>query len=426
MDTIKARKLVSIFKFLLISCLCSSFFWGDKKFKVLIENGEEPQMRGLPNLDSSSKFDGDYFRIVEGRDENPISFKNENDALVLKAATVYYHFEIARKFFKDNFESDFINVHPKITIRIDIKNKFNKLTHFEPDWPDRSDDEVYNQAYTIPGTKEDGVHDIMIGEENELGEVIKPWDPETWYHPMKVEQVPVQFDVNTQAVAQVFGIFKDRTHDITFKQFLMVIVSPGSISENFEYIMRTPLIQSAIAESAYQGLHTYVALFRQTADYYVDAAMIPEVSYHEYVHHVLSDYLPTETRNPVVEGFANYFAARILGSKELGHNSDYSNAREKHADREIFYERKLELENNSHLDFVMTLLWDIRETLIASGKTSKEVDQLIFDSRKMLDAESNIEVDLTAALINTCQKVDYCDEADQVLMLTAFSYRGLY
>ena len=121
----------------------------------------------LPNLTSNNSFEGKNFKIVQGKSNNAILFTNQE--LRLKAATVYYHLEKARKYFIEKMNSSYVENLSQIIIRIEHKNKFNELGHFAND----NLDPQFNNALSIPAG--DGYEPAGI----------KPWGHEIWFSHQK-------------------------------------------------------------------------------------------------------------------------------------------------------------------------------------------------------------------------------------------------
>src|SRR5690606_35171007 len=80
-------------------------------FKVLLRQERSHRIYythvELPNLESTDSFDGKYFKIVKGKNKEAIPFDEEDHDILLRAATVYYHLNMARDFWVRHIKSEF-------------------------------------------------------------------------------------------------------------------------------------------------------------------------------------------------------------------------------------------------------------------------------------------------------------------------------
>ncbi len=113
----------------------------------------------LDYLQSKDSFDGKYFKIVLDKPkdlttppekEPAISFNDPDKDLVLKASNTYFHLNKARDYWVNQVRSDYVRNLPKIIVRLNIKNKFSELGHFEQEWIEPQT----NNALSIPPGKQ--------------------------------------------------------------------------------------------------------------------------------------------------------------------------------------------------------------------------------------------------------------------------------
>jgi hypothetical protein len=135
--------------------------------------------------------------------------------------------------------------------------------------------------------------------------------------------------------------------------------------------------------------------------YYMDTVMMPEVIYHEYSHLVLSDKLKVSHSTPVIEGLADYFAARIANSGHIYKAiKNYSNGSAKKGENKTIYNLYQELNINAHGDLALGILWEVFQAM------PEQADSLIYNSRHYLATDtSNLKHGLTSALLESCNKL---------------------
>jgi hypothetical protein len=121
--------------------------------------------------------------------------------------------------------------------------------------------------------------------------------------------------------------------------------------------------------------------------------MVPEIIYHEFAHVALYDYLSFNEKTPVVEGMANFFAAKMIKSFKLGAKlgkfgkglGSYTGKSKRN------YDYVNEIKKNSHSSFVLSMLWGMSEEI-------EKFDLLLFKARRFLTKDSDIKYDLVNAL----------------------------
>jgi hypothetical protein len=117
-------------KILFLIILTLNFELMAREFPVVVRS---PKFRAiikpmnLTNLESTSSFDGTYFKIVNGTSSSAIPFESDPE-LVLKAATTYYHLSLARDYFVNKVNSEKVKNLKKMTIRIDLTREFFELS----------------------------------------------------------------------------------------------------------------------------------------------------------------------------------------------------------------------------------------------------------------------------------------------------------
>ena len=154
--------------------------------------------------------------------------------------------------------------------------------------------------------------------------------------------------------------------------------------------------------------------------YYLDTAMIPEIIYHEFSHMALSDHLVISHSTPVNEGMADYFATTLGDNAHIASKiKRYSMAMPKDGKNKNNYNPMYETKVLANSDFVLSVLWSVRKEF------PEDANQLIYKAREFLNTDSsNIQNDLTAALLESCQTVCENPRADRMKLREVFTSRG--
>lgn len=360
--------------------------------KPVIVRGEkkklEPQSLILEDLISDKKFEGKYFKIVRAKDEEAVSF-NADPALQLKAATVYYHLTKARKFLIQELES--ANLQQKfgqITIRLEIENKFHRNFHYIHE----SNAQVYNNATSVTCGKP------MSLEVDGTVQNIKGWGPEIWFRPSKKIKIEKKREAIKESMNEMFP-----AHSYLDKNTL-IYLSLMATKENSLTIATDSLKQmgmNAATEMATRFVVTEIVILATPDHYYFDSALIPEVIYHEFAHLFLGDFLPPTVNNPLIEGFCDYFAARISKSpvlaQKLGEYGKMVTGR--NANSKSPYKLGLDTSTDGlGSDYILSLFWQIHKEMKTENYSDQEIEKKFFELRKLLNTGSNIREDLPKAL----------------------------
>ena len=405
-------KKTSILLALLVS---SQTFAQEVQFRVLERkaktNGTLFRNVTIQDLISSSAFDGKYFKVVKGKSNDAISFKDDTD-LVLKAATVYHHLTKARNFWTEQIDLHAAQKLPKIVVRLEITNVFNELGHFAHD----KKDPQYNNALSVPGGKTPDF--VPVENQDE-------WNKEIWFRPMKkietktlASQGPNPLTASLQAAEQPFLNYTQNQFAQTMLEHLFY---PTYVTRPvwFEFVRYAGTI--AMTKAVIEASKHMDNLFAEKY-YYLDTAMVPEVIYHEFAHLVLSDKLEMTHSTPVIEGMADYFAAVQTDKRRIyARVRGFSNAASKDTEaRRKMYSHWYEANRNATSDFVLSVLWDVRETL------GNEIgNRVIFTSREFMKTNSaTINHHLIQAILDACKLHCPSPRSDQLKLYEAFSQKG--
>jgi hypothetical protein len=360
----------------------------------------------LQDLISDKSFDGQFFKIVQGKGDNAVSFDADKE-LVLKAATTYHHLTIARNYFVNQVQSKFVSSLPKMVIRIDHKNQFSELGHFAHD----NLSPQFNNALTIPGGKGLASRGVV------------PWETEIWFRPSKKVHIS-ELNTNNLGSLQIKSVlreFRNQTHMQTFQRFLAqsvnIFLNGGNLSA--DQVVRTAG-SSVLMEFGYQFIDP-ISKVTSRKWYMLETALVPEIIYHEYAHAALSDHLVLSHSSAIIEGMADFFAGQIAKSPKLAkHIKKYNTFNGKNAKKKQDYMIQFEMGEYANTDFVFGLLWELKSII---GQEKGEA--FMYELRKSLTTNSSIRGELVEGIITTCEKV--CDSPfiDKLNILKALNLRGI-
>lgn len=389
----------------LFSCQLMAETYCPKSFDVLERDKKDNYKfvsRELDKLFCTDRFEGEHFKIVYATEETAISFDHEDKTLVKKAANVYYHLTRARDFWINGIRSDYVSSLKQITIRLDITNAFSNARHFK----NAEQEKNYNNAWSIPE-----------GETPKAGGEKKTWYKEIWFSPMK----------KIEARKKVVSDGSNPIHEslVLVKDPILELNVNGAIYLGLNWLKSPGVNGSMVLDDAIKRLGAIavlVAALETTKHmdkwfinkyYFIDTAMVPEIIYHEYAHIAMSDTMKTVHSVPVIEGMADYFAARIAGRRKMYDQlKDFANNRAKDVNSKQLYHPYLEGAWNSTSDFTLSLLWAGKEAFDSANadRTKKgqdpivNYDDLVFTSHFDLNESSDIMHGLNSALVNSCKK----------------------
>lgn len=368
----------------------------------------------MPDLISDTSFDGRYFKMVLAKSNTAIPLSEPNEVLRLKAATAYYHLNKARDFWVNDLHSEFAEKLPKMTVRLELTNVYSDLGHWERD----SNNPQYNNALSIPEwTQMEGI---------EIPEADR-WGKEIWFRPMvkvRTEDLPNSgMGPSGNPLSQYLSMISEPvTHSAT-NRIIQNVLESIFYPENLNTDLKTSILRQAgtvaLTLLILEGAKHTDKLFLEKY-YYLDTAMIPEIVYHEYGHHALSDRLAISHSTPVNEGMADYFATAIGNNPSIAKKmKKYSLAMPKNGKNKNRYDPIYETSIFANSDFVLSVLWSIKKEF------PEVADQLIYDARTHLSTgESNIRSGLLGALIESCKTVCLTPRVDRLKMLEIFELRG--
>lgn len=392
---------------LLVLLLITQFSFAAFKTTVLTRNKEMDLVKKevvFKDIDNLGKLEDKSFKIVKAKSEKPIVLSELNDDLEkMRAASVYFHLKKAKKYFLDVVKSKYVSELGQITIRLGITNQFNSIGHFAHDnlAPE------YNNALSIPP----GEGRARFG--------IDPWQHEIWFRPAKEVDLPSEGLKNDfEQTAALFSEFRTQSRFANFQRFVadLFLLSGDELVDSGLSILGS----TAIIEASFIAMkHIYGLL--QGKSYLLDTSFIPEIVYHEFAHIALSDKLTLSHSSPVNEGMADFFAASIGNSSTLADKvKDYAKrVREKDAFREQTYQSGFESNAYANIDFVLGVLWQVREL------DKQKSHSYIYNIRNNLTSSSNIRGDLVKSILKECRRSCKSPLSGRIKLLNAYHEMGL-
>ena len=365
----------------------------------------------LEDLISSDSFEGKYFKIVNGKNSAAISFSDSSRELILKAATAYHHLTKARNFWVSELNSEKAEALPQVIIRLEIKNLYDEQGHFAHD----NRTPQFNNALSIPAGKT---------PEWVPAEQYSKWNNEIWFRPMKKIETKDLPGMGANPLTTSLRSLEQPFLNYTVNRFNMTLVehifyptyAPNPLWVSLVRFAGTIAVTKAIIEASKHMDGLFLEKY-----YFLDTAMVPEVMYHEYAHLVLSDHLELSHSTPVIEGMADYFSALIAKKRKIyARVKGYSNAAFKDIEQKRKYDHWYESSSMATSDFVLSVLWDVRETL--GGKIA---DPLIYEMRTRLKTRSaTINSHLLQAVLDSCSIKCESPRRDKVKLYEAFASKG--
>lgn len=377
----------------------------------------------LENLYCKNTFEGKYFKIVEATSDDAIAFDHKDPEILKRAANVYHHLTVARNFWINEIKSDFVSKLPQIVIRINITNAFSNTRHFK----NAEQEKNFNNAWSIP--------------EGETPDFVKEklsWGKEIWFSPMKkIEQRKEVKSTGENPIHQSLVMVKDpviqNQKDALVYEALNLLVTPeinqSQVLEAAIKRLGAIAVMIALVETS-----KYMDKWFMEKYYYVDTAMIPEIIYHEYAHIAMSDTMKTVHSVPVIEGMADYFAARIATQRKMYDRIEgFSNNNARDRESGMYYHPYLEGSWNSTSDFTLSLLWKGKEEFDKANELRRakgqpsigNYDEVVHHAHFGMNEESDIAHGLTKALLDSCSQKCHGKRAGLNTLHGVFEKKGM-
>lgn len=388
--------------------------WGEEAVpvssKVVVRDAEfEARVRTvvLDDLLDSQKIEGRYFKVVNGKSNDAVSF-NDDPELVLRAATAYYHLSKARDFFVYSIGSKHVEEMEQITVRVNLLNQYNDLGHFAND----NLEPQYNNALTVPSG------------EGFAGRGIKPWGTEIWFRPMKrvhINDLNVK-DPGMGTWGTLLGQFREQTRMTSLQRFMSEAVmgwttpAPGLTVDSVIRTGGTALMLELLFGNADKLNRAFSRKW-----FWLDTALVPEIIYHEYAHVALSDRLVLSHSTAVIEGMADFFAGRIANSSKLALDiKKYNSFNGKKATKKQQYQVEFETTDYANSDFVFGMLWDLK-TIVGE----ENVNQFVYSLRNKLETSDSIRKQFIEGILQTCEESCVEPFTTKLKILKKYNGRGI-
>jgi hypothetical protein len=387
----------------LIILVINSFARAD--YAVVVRNEEHKLVQKLFSAEDIGFHEQDgtfeHFVIYEGQSETAVKLETLTSEKKLKVMTLAYHLNKAFQYYS-KYNSEYLNSLGKIPIRFDIDKGFSFQSHFSPS-------NEFNNARTI---RQSGSF---------IDDKANPWPIEIWFDKPK----PVQTKIPPGMVKNIMKGDKtiiDQSFPIVDSAVIQAVQTdamgmPLSMMNTNQFLSQFELV-FLLQEALPDVMDVLVSV--TSSNYFLDAAFVPEIIYHEMCHVAMSDKLPLTSSFAIAEGICNYFAAVISNHDEIAGNVDPygKNIKSIKFNKEDLYKLSLEKSDSgsTHAPFSYNFLTQLRSELnadpitgIAVNDLSKPVifDSIVFDSRKYIDLTNSrsISQSLPTSLITAIREV---------------------
>ncbi len=319
----------------------------------------------IMELKGKSSFETNEFKIVLGTSEVPIPFSKPE--YLQKAATTLYHLQIAKNYFSNTFGQESISHIEKLTIRIDMTRSFLDIAHFAGEHLPKQ----FNNALTIPPSDE---HRI---------DRYPPWNYEIWFRPAKKKKI----DFPLYMIGAPLS-------DQTIREEALITSAGGAIIDNR---IGTGLDELALILGIHYVIPEILNMFQGSvkSSVYLDSALIPEIIYHEFVHAALGSYLFPRQSTALIEGLANYYAAKISKGFRVGHKAGKRDKGvvARNGSKISHYHPKLETRMMAQNNYTFQLL-----THVSNIIPRNLGEKIIYHSLQELSNSSDIKYDLMSSI----------------------------
>jgi hypothetical protein len=374
----------------LVGVVSTSFAWAGDLYSVRVRDEHGAivvQPLEIPALIREGFAETSRFKVVNHRDSEALALDHSPDGE--RAATVLYHLEYAYAKMLPRVGSETMNGLGQVVVRLNTPNQFSSTVHFVRE----ELDPLFNNISAIPTSDDDRM------------EKYPAWGSELWIRPVKAESVPSGFKAFDDQSKQVRGVMLEGTVASVTTQFAQ---SSSAYNHLVDPVLHLQQLGVGIALSV--GLPELFAWIGRNTNKTVelDAAMVPEILYHEFAHLALSKWAPIGMSTPVLEGYANFFALEISGLKEIAvklgsYGKNFKGPEAKGVSR---YQVLHENSDYAWEGFTVQLLERVRDTLGDELGSRVIVDsvRMLYHSKKPIN-EINIKYDLCSNLKQAVRKL---------------------
>ncbi len=369
--------------------------------------------REIAHIMDAQYFATPSFKIVYDKEDEPIRTDFPDLKVRLRAATVLYHLERAKSYFIHQVQSEYVSTLPQITIRLEITSDFDKFIQFS-----RLSKKYYNNAKSV-----------ISGKGNPRFN-IKPWGEEIWFRPPKqthISELTIKSENAGGDLQYLLETYRRQNHMAALTRLLSQLAQaseanyPGGSKAIFEQDNLLRLAGTSLfIELIYQYSDPLSKLFSRRY-FQLDAALVPEVIYHEFSHIALGKYLVVTDSTPVIEGLADFFATLIADSPYIATQiKPYNTFKGKNALNDNLYKLIYETQDYANADLVLSLIWELQRVI---GK--EKMPLVAYTLATKINTYSYIKDEFVEAVLSVCDQ--YCSNPflDKIEILKTFDLRGL-
>lgn len=388
----------------LLFIFSSQLFAFEKEFDANVrEDGKLKSKKViLKDLISENSFDGEFFTIVKADSTAPIRFDEEQD-LVFKAATAYYHLTLARNYYK-TLSIEGAKLDDKHVIRIEQDKQYSDVIHMKGEKYSQA-----NGALTIDGSNPEDAEEGYF------------WNREIWFF----EKKPVKRPTAVKTVSKIVNNrqFKNALMGEMLLQDLLSVTNTLMTNSMNSYRLEAHLMSMAYSIGIVElipRIFTVAGVFKET--YYLDTVLIPEIIHHEYGHIALGHIFGYKTSSPLNEGFPNFFAYKISNQKKLGGNKAgiIKGSQAKNAKSQSTYSMREDFASEAAFgSFTFSLLYQLEQGL------GDEALAILIESLKFIDQDSDLKVDFPRAVKRAIDRISKNPNAQKMNANLIFKKKGI-
>ena len=373
---------IKIFIFLMFI----SFQLEAKEFLVMTDGDYNSSFVDLAELDDKDSFENEFIKVVYNKDDEAISTKTTNHLLKTKAATVFYHLSLARKYFKNLMKDDFPDFIAPLIVRIDIKEVYDKDTKYKEN-PAKY---AYNTALSIPPSH---------------SRAKSKWGHEIWLRPAKFKFDKLTSNALVEQGLSIYDVLITSSHYIDSLKIIDKVIKDQTKGIDKDISL---LAEGFVQDKAKRLALEWVLNKLNYGMSYLESALTAEVIYHEYTHIIFSPYIPIRSPLNLGEGIASFFATDISGGQDIATDTTrYSFVAGKKSYTELSYNPSFEHEKYAQQDFTYSLFYQMGEILNEDFKDEMTSGEYFWSLIKDLDVLYPLKVypDFTDRIVSQCQKL---------------------
>jgi hypothetical protein len=281
-----------------------------------------------------------------------------------------------------------------------MSDEYSRSIHFDPSKT------VYNNTRTI-GPSDDF-----------LAEGTAPWKAETWYRKGKLLKRP--------ATAAYVG------HQLSSSQFSAVVLDQ-LLAQDLQTMtmaaaqgrfypqqhLASMLLSVGLAELLPKALG--MGLKKIKSKEMIETVMIPEIIYHEYAHLLFGHRLGFQISTQILEGYPNYFAAKVSGLKTLAaKDGQYGRGfvGKKSTSKALYNFDEETYSMAVYGSFTFSVLVQLENVL------GEEGEKIIFQALNHLSGDSRLNMEFPRAIATAIDEVSVIPQSQKLAAQALFDSRG--